>query len=285
MFKKIIIFKLFLLSLIIFIPFSAKAEPEVKAESVAVSAVVPSEVSAIKSHTTVSANETLADPVNHSVLLTIYLLDEDGNPLPDLVVRITSNRGSVDIIEAVNKIGSGDPNMNEDTTDANGRVSFRIGSWMSGDAILTITADNLIELPAQQVKFLPLPFPTDLTITIPIPFIEEEIVLLTPKTQEQELTPEQREAKRLVNTGTKVEIPFWIFMLIGIFILSIPILGIVSFIYLRRIRNAERREMALLQKLDGDLHNGHLSVQQNQPPANNNNPKPENNNNNSNTQQ
>ena len=218
--------------------------PKAEAETVTVNANIPSKVSSTLSYSTLSANETLADPVSHSVLLTVYVFDASHVPLPNIWVKITSNRSSVDIIEAISKIGSGDPDMNVDKTDAEGKTYFRLGSWMPGDATFNILVDYIISLPEQKVKFLPLPFPSELTLTVPLPG-GGEVVLLSPPEKEK-LSPAQKEAKRLANTGTKITIPFWVFILVLLWIFLTPLFIIFIALGIRKIRRTERREMMLL---------------------------------------
>lgn len=254
MFKKIIVI---ILGLLVFFPVSAHAlEPQVDA-AYTVSAVVPTQASPPICYSTLSANEILADPSSHSVLLTVYVFDGSHNPLAGIPVKITSNRGASDIIEAVSKIGTGDPNMNIDNTDATGRVFFRLTSWMPGDAAFSILVDNSFNLPEQTVKFLPLPFPSNVTVTVPLPGTEKKIILVAPE-PEKPLTTEQKEAKKLVNTGTEIRIPFWIFIMVVLWVFLIPLFIIFIALGIRKIRRTERREMMLLAKIAEAEHIDHV---------------------------
>ncbi len=255
--KVIIIFISFVFIFLLSLPLKANAEPQVEA-ALTVSAIVPSKVSEVNSYVTLSANETLVDPVNHSVLMTVYLFDASNNPLANLPVVTTSNRGQVDIIEAINKIGTGDPNMNKDSTDVNGKVAFRLGSWMAGDAVFSTLADNLVELEDQKVKFLPLPFPAQLTVSIPIPYTPKKITLISPPKPVQPLTPAQEEAKKLVNVGTEISIPFWVLVLAAVLIIATPLLLSLNFHHLRKIRKQEDGELDLLKKINNANHIDHL---------------------------
>jgi len=223
---------------------------EVKAENVNVSAIVPSDVSKSKSQIVLNAKETLVDPENHSILLSIYLYDNSSNPLSDLWVEISSNRGGVDIIEEVLctefEENSGSAKCK---TDANGQASFKISSYTPGEVTLSITADTIVEFDAVKIKFLPLPFPTNLTLVLHIPWLDKELTLLAPPAEAEEMSKAQIEAQKLANTGTKINIPFWPAVTVLGFIVLSPIFLFWNFWNLSRLRKLEKREVELLKKI------------------------------------
>ncbi|MFC1651778.1 hypothetical protein ACFL24_01315, partial [Patescibacteria group bacterium] len=111
------------------------------AESVTISTTIPTQVSEDFSYSVLSARETLADPVNHPVLLTVYLFNKDKEPAANKEVRISSTRGKADAIEAVTKLSSKNKvsdtaEFHRDKTDENGMVVFRVASFMPGEATL-----------------------------------------------------------------------------------------------------------------------------------------------------
>ena len=222
------------------------------ADSVNVGAMVPSRVSKPKSSIVLNASETLADPANHSILLTIYLKDEFGNPLPNLNVEITSNRGDIDILGILTGADQGKTQSKtaKGRTNDEGMISFKITSFMPGDVTLKIVADTLIEFDPITVKFLPLPFPANVTISLPIPFSKNSWKIYdTPVMAGGNMTPVEIQAKQLANTGMKVEIPFWPLLIVGIWLFSAPFFVIMNFYTLRRSRQTEKREVELLEKI------------------------------------
>jgi len=248
------------------------------AADVNVSAVVDSKVSKTQSDVGTNATQTLADPASHSILLTITLKDAAGNPMPNIPVVVTSSRGQVDIIEAVSKISfDKSPNhkvgftsligefifsrahaaevsdLQKDITDKNGQVQFRVTSFIAGDAIFYVLADTLINLDPIKVTFEPLPFPTNVTISMSNPFTGKEIVLYEPKESKgqigQGLSGTQMAAKELVNTGTKVQISFWALAIPILLLILCPFFIILSFINLRKMRWMEQEQVLLLKKM------------------------------------
>lgn len=231
---------------------------------VIVSATVDSKVSKLQSSINTNTTETLADPSSHSVLLTITLKDVNGKPMPNILVIVTSGRGQVDIIEAVSKLAPGTVHaaeindMQKDKTDENGQVQFRVTSFVPGEAIFTVLADTLVTLDPIKVTFEPLPFPTDLTVSIDNPFTNKEIVLYSPKQQlDRGLSGAQIVAKKLVNTGTKIQISFWYVIIPILLIFLCPLFIILNFFNLRKMRKMEQEQTLLLKKMFPPNFNRH----------------------------
>lgn len=243
-----------LLFLSLIIPISTKAVEEAQAEEFNVNAQVLSPVSADNSYTQVNAQETLADPVNHPILLMVTLFDKNGVALPEREVTLTSDRGNVDIIEATSKISEYQVHAAEissfqkDKTDDNGMVSFRVTSFIPGRAILSVKADS-VELKSQTVKFTSLPFPLDLTITVDLLWTQKGWTIFSPHLQEENLSPLQKEAKIIANPGAKIKINFWIFALFLLIVIGMPIFIILNFINLRKMRWMEKEQTLLLKKM------------------------------------
>lgn len=241
--------------LLICAPLPAYALKEAKAADYAVSGSVSSPVSKVNSYIDLNMQSTIADPANHMILITVNLLDNDKKPLAGRTVEISSNRGSVDIIEAASKISQyrvGIADISElraDVTDKNGRVSFRITSFVPGDVILSVAADYVVELGKQKVTYYALPFPANVTVGIDLPGTEKELNLISPKTQEENLSEIQKEAQKTANVGTKIDIPFWLFAVIFMVVVGCPVLIILIYLSLRKMRWMEREQTQLLKKM------------------------------------
>lgn len=239
----------------LFISSPARAIEKAQAEDVSVTAQVPSPVSAENSSVKLNTQETLADPVNHPILLTVYLLDSNQKPLAGREVAIISNRGSIDIIEAASKISQYQIHaaevsaMQKDKTNKEGKVSFRVTSFVPGKTTLQVMADNVVPLETQTIQFKPLPFPANLTISVAVPFSQKEWTIFSPRLQEENLSTLQKEAKTLANSGTKIKLNFWAFVLLLLIVIGMPIFLVLNFINLRKIRLMENEQSLLLKKM------------------------------------
>lgn len=266
--RKISVFLLTIFVILTFyIPNRARAVDQTQAAEVNMAAQVTSPVSKANSSVQLNAQETLADPVNHPLLLTVILLDKDQKPLPDKDVAVTSNRGNVDIIEATSKLSQYQVHaaevsaMQKDQTNKEGQVSFRITSFIPGQAFLKIMADTIIELPSQTIKFDPLPFPSNLTISVAVPFSQKEWTIFSPRLQKEKLSSLQKEAETLANTGTKIKFNFWaIFFIFALLILS-PLFVILNFANLKKLREVEKEEIELLKKIAVSHNLDHLQTE------------------------
>jgi len=248
---------LIILSLIIplFIVANVHAQERAEAADVNVSATIESPVSKDESYSNLNTTEVLADPVNNPILLTVYLLDSNKKPVSGREVLVTSNRGNVDIIEATSKISQFQIQaaevsaMQKDRTDNEGKVSFRITSFIPGKAILQILADNVVKLEEQTVLFKPLPFPTNLTLSVAVPFSQKEWTIFSPRLQEGNLSSLQKETKLLSNTGTKIKLNFWAVFLAFALIIFSPFFILLNFINVRKLRLMENEQSLLLKKM------------------------------------
>lgn len=229
------------------IPISARAIDKAQAAEMNMAARVSSLVSKENSSIQLNAQETLADPVNHPILLTVILQDKDQKALSDKEVVVTSNRGKVDIIEPISKISAyqvhaAEADIQKDKTDQKGEVQFRITSFIPGLTSLKIMADNIVELPSQTIKFDPLPFPAELVLSVSLPWTSREFTIYSPRIQEESLSAAQIEAKRSANPETKIKINFWVFALFLLIVIGMPIFSVLNFINLRKIRRTTDRE-------------------------------------------
>lgn len=253
--KKIILVVFVFATTVFCIPIKAGAVDQAEAADVTVSAQISSPVSAEKSQITFNTQETLADPVNHPILLTVILKDKDQKFLPNREVFVTSNRGNVDVIEATSKLSRYQVQaaefsaMQKDKTNEKGQVSFRITSFIPGKIILQVLADNVVQLAPQTIQFKTLPFPSELTIMLVLPWTQKELTMLSPNLQEENLSPSQKEAKTIANPGTKIKIDFWIFALFSFIAIGLPIFIILTFVNIRKIRRMQKEQILLLKKM------------------------------------
>ena len=237
---------------------NAKAQEEAKAADYSVTANVASPVSAAKSKVDINTLETLADPVNHPVLVTVTLRDANNQLIEKRKVDITSSRGVVDVIEAVDKVArfqaqaADSEEMRKGTTDSSGQASFRITSFVPGKADLKVIADNVVNLKNFEVQFLPLPFPAYFSLSLDVPFSSRDIALYEPATSNDKLSPLQEKARGNYNPGANVKLPLWALVLIILVVVVCPVLLFTNFITLRHIRRMEiAQSNAMVSQLKG----------------------------------
>jgi len=240
------IFIFFFVSIFLCIPLSQAAATvgEVKGD-VAVAATVPSKVSAVNSTVTANVKEVLADGIQKFVI-TVTLHDVSDNPLPNIKVVLTSNRGDIDTINALSGV---------DETNAEGMVYFEVSSNVPGKSILTALADNMVTLNSVTVTFLPLPFPKNVTISVEVPkFISStgEVVLLKPSSENEDRASgekaEKTEKDKIVNLGVNVRVPFWLVTVALASAFMNIVLFVLVTIMLVKLRKAENKEEKILEK-------------------------------------
>lgn len=246
-------------SLTIFLLIFSYSFSVVSAVSYEVTGQVPSQVSKENSEVNTSSTKTLADPVNHPVLITVSLADKNGNPLAHKLVQVTSSRGSADIIEATSKISdirarAADDvadDMQKDYTDDNGRASFRVTSFMPGKADILVLADSIVKLSQNQIEFEALPFPMFLSIVFKLPQ-GKELVLMSSDYQNDYLSSYQREVVSQINPKTKIIFPFWLFVMFLVILLLILLLIGGNIVNVYRLRKVERIERKLIKAVTVD---------------------------------
>lgn len=216
--------------------------------TVQVTARVVSPVSVNNSEVKLSTHETIAEPISYPILINVSLQDIKNNPLPGRNVVIVSDRGSVDVIEATSKL-SGlkaqaediEDQANKDQTDNNGHVSFRLTSFFPGEANLSITADNEVELPAQKAIFKPRPVALPLNLNVSLPLTSREIHIISSQYGNNELSPLQSEQAVAAGYSTKVTVPWWLVLPLLIIIIGFPILLVGGFINVKKIKELSAR--------------------------------------------
>lgn len=213
-----------------------------------ITAKVPSQVSAENSTVYLSSNQTMADPINHPILLVVNLRDKNGNPLPKKEVKVTSSRGLIDVIESTRKLSLDDNSeINQDSTDEDGRASFRITSFYSGKVDLNILADGVVPLKASSIDFLPRPLASYFSLSINLPFSGKSLTILPTSLDNFQLTESQKESVKIANPETKIVVPFGIFVLLLIIIFGVPIIILINSFSLRRIKKMEKQEIEILK--------------------------------------
>lgn len=228
--------------------------------TVKVGATIDSKVSAQNSKVELSANETLADPENHPILMTIYLLDADGKIMPNITVECNSSRGSVDVIELFASDGTL-LDTNSGSSDEDGIIRFRLSSYTPGNAIFSILVDTILPLPDQNIKFDALPFPGNIEVSVPLPPAGsgKKIIIIPNSSESQNGTPDsnsstddssaRENARKTANVGTVVYIPFWLFITAIFLMILIPLLTIWLFILAQKSKKQQSREMQLLEQI------------------------------------
>lgn len=221
-------------------------EGEVKGD-VVVNALVPSRIDKNKSEVTVYPTEVLADNVQMAIV-TVKLKDSSGSPLPNIKVKLISNRGAIDTIH---ERSTGNDIA---TTDADGVAYFEVTSSVPGEVMLTTTADTLVTFDSIKLTFLPLPFPKNVTLSVEVPkFISPtgEITLLKPSgenTQDGKKIVEKSEKDKIVNLGVNVKIPLWIISLVLLSGLMNIFLFALVIILMFKTKKTEEKEEEILEK-------------------------------------
>ncbi len=230
-------------------------------ETTTVTATVPSK--ACPQFTIISTNvpEALADN-SQKILVTVLLKDCEEAILPDTLVTLTTNRGAVDHADFVTASGEvltqGYGTGVNGNTNAEGVVYFNLYTEVPGEVTVFLKADNLILLGTKQVKFLALPFPKNISISVTIPPIIGKII---PGYNEKKGTlpifvPEnqQFDDAKIVNMGVDLRLPFWLFLLLTLILIAIPVLSTTNIFLLRRIRKEQNLETSKIEAEVEEIH-------------------------------
>ena len=228
--------------------------------SVRVGATIDSRVSATNSYITLSAAETLADPENHPILMTVYLLDTGGNAVPDITVECNSSRGSVDIVELFASDGQTILDTNSGKSDENGIIRFRLSSYTPGSATFSVLVDTLLSLTDQNVKFTALPFPGNIEVSVQLPpaMGGHKLVIIPSNTgssgsEVTEQTEETAQAWQVARTasdiGTTLNIPFWLISSVILLATLLPLLLIIIIFLALKSRKQQKKELLLLEQI------------------------------------
>lgn len=219
----------------------------IRAESVNVNAVVPSKVCLQYSAVTQNVNNLLSD-LSQRAIITVKVYDCSNNPLKDIPLAISSNRGEVDWIRFSDSGGNlldlvdGKP---VGKSDENGFAYIRVASKVPGEAQLTVVADTLVEFEPVKIKFLPLPFPTNVTVSVEVPsFINQDkkITLFKPS------GADKIDREKLVNLGVEIIVPFWLVVLVLSLLAMTPLLFVVIIALLGRIKKYEKYNKLFLER-------------------------------------
>lgn len=271
------------------------ADPQVEAD-VNVTATVDSKVSPINSDINLNSPGTEEETNTAEIIagsgikipVIIKLLDAQNNPLVGIKVELRSNRGDIDLIEAVPSQNSSNLNIRWaltligraqaadsnriNYTDNEGIARFTVTSDVPGEATFTAFVDNMVFLnQSVSVTFSPPPFPSSVKIKVRVPFFEnKEITIFNSQPAEQANTPVSRpstqvsgptatspgpslsetpESANLVNTNTEIHLPFIALLIIILAALAIFGLPFVVLILLIKIRKSEKKEEGILNGL------------------------------------
>lgn len=222
-----------------------------------VTADVPSPVSKDNSKIQLNSTSTLADPASHSVLMTVTLLNAKGDPVSHRPVKVSSSRGDADIIESTSKLvaqravgeeAKADNNISTDDSDDNGRVSFRITSFIPGSAEIDTVADSVVALSSSTVEFRPLPFPIYLTAAVKIPLVKNEVTLFSADYKNKNLSASQLQSADNINPTAKISIPSWLFLTIALFALLVLALLVITTYKVSAAKNFSRDDLSQEQR-------------------------------------
>jgi len=235
---------------------------KIKAQEVNVNALVGSKVVLQYSSATSNVNESLAD-LSQRALITVKLRDADNEPLKDIPVTVFSNRGDIDWIRASSANGEIIELIDDKPiikSDENGFVFFRVASKVPGEAHFNVLADNLIEFEPIKIKFLPLPFPTNITVTIEVPSFmspDNKITIFKPFGHEFD-------RDKLVNLGVEIIIPFWLAATILLLLTLGPILFFIIFLLILRVKKYEKANNLCLEKEERAIEQQGLEIKKEQ---------------------
>lgn len=198
--------------------------------NVNVSAFVESEASASRSSVTIDHSEIVADGSDNATI-TVTVNDASGNPLNNLRVQPSSNRGAIDTI---------DPN--EANSNIVGEATFTIKSSASGKATISVLVDNAVTLnDTIEITFAKPPSPAPVTITVTIPPMfgmpEHKLTLFKPAQSHEN-------GDALVDQGMEIQLPFAVFLTSGIFLIAQPML--VSMLVLQTVYH-RRKDASLME--------------------------------------
>jgi len=245
---------------------SSSAHAQQVEADVSVSAEVGSPVSPSESEITVSPSKSSVETTSaeviagsgQKVLITIKLVDANNNPLAGKKVELRSNRGDIDEISPVQSQNAvldiesaqaADSNRTN-ITDKDGIALFTVTSTVPGDATFTVIADNIVLLDQKiKVTFTAPPFPSQVEIAVSNPFTGKEIKIFdtNPKSGQQGIGVASETARNLVNSTTKINIPFVSFIVLVLIGVGIPVFLFIIILLLFRIKRIEQKENEVLK--------------------------------------
>jgi hypothetical protein len=251
----------FRIALLVLAGFVVLTKSLVFAESTAILATVPSK--ACPQFTIISTNvpEALADNTQ-KVLVTVELKDCSEELLDGIPITLTTNRAAVDHADVVSSGGEvleqGYGSGVNATTGVDGRVYFSVYTDVPGEVIITLKADYIVLLGTKNVKFLPIPFPKNISVSVVVPPV---IGNLFPGYDEKDKTlplfvpaKQQFDDAKIVNLGVDLQIPLWSFLLFALVILAIPTLSTTNILLLRHIRKEQVADTAKIEQEVEEIH-------------------------------
>lgn len=248
----------------------------------AVSATVLSRISPSLSSVVTDLIELPADGVS-SVLITVTAINQDGTIAADREIGITSNRGNVELFGVFieNNLQEG----NSGYTDEFGVIRFTARSLAPGIATFTIRAENIFLNDKPTITFTPLPVINNVVVSVTVPPLPgrppRRIIIFQPRppvpttpTPIPTPDPTKPAEERLINNQIELQIPFWIFVVIAIILLTTPFVFLWIILLFRKVNlliareksSKEKEESLLNQILALEKHqaqNQQLEIQQN----------------------
>jgi hypothetical protein len=129
-------------------------------------------------------------------------------------------------------------------------VFFEVYSAVPGEVILTAEADGLVTIGEVKAKFLPLPFPANVTVNLELPKFLAPIFGGNDKGEVTVLQPDSQQFNNdnSVNMGMKINVPSWVVLTI-FFSLVANLFFLILLIYLTyRIRWVQAKEVKEIEK-------------------------------------
>lgn len=236
----------------------------VSAQNVTVTAVVPTKVDLEESTLTITPTEILSDGAE-TAIATVTLIDESGEPLNSIVVKVTTNRGEIDTVKAYEGSTLSDDNIAQ--TDSNGVARFAIRSAVAGtatvSAVVDYSEDVLARTASLTVKSLPVITQVSVSVNIPgvgkIDIIKPQTPQITPEVEDDggEIpTNRPIERQKIVETGVSIDIGFYQALVILLLILLLPTaIGLIVLLasktnkLRKEISQYQNQEQAMLEKI------------------------------------
>jgi len=232
-----------------------------QSQTTTVTASIPSRACPQFSIISTNVTEALADN-SQKILVSVQLKDCGQVLMQDSSVSLNTNRGAVDHADAVTATGDvvlrGFGTGVDAKTGTDGMAYFNVYSLVPGDVTVTLKADNILLLGTKDIKFLPIPFPKNISVSVTIPpYIGRLLPNYNEKTSTLPLFVPQKQQfdeAKIVNLGVDLQIPFWFFLIMMLILLAIPTLSTSNIILLRRIRKEQRVETTKIEAEVEEIH-------------------------------
>lgn len=210
------------------------------AQAVDITGTVPSAVSSSKSTVVADLSSIPADN-STTVTITISLVDDSNNPLPNKTIVLTSSRNGLDNIRCY--VGTQLQNTNQTQSDSNGTAKCLVSSSTAGKSVMTAVAEGVTLSDQPSITFTPLPTVSKVIITIPTPLGP---VNLLPPFGKPDLNHTSGSANLPAGT-VALEVPYSLVVSVSIFFLILLLIMVILLFYLHKIRSLVKAEQQHLQ--------------------------------------